>query len=40
MNGIGADIDRGRNHDAHDLAKLSPLGEQLVVVFAQAVPRG
>ena len=35
----GADIDRGRNDDAHDLAKLSPFGEQLVIVFAQSVPQ-
>ena len=34
-----ADIDRGRNDDAHDLAKLSPFGEQLVIVFAQSVPQ-
>ena len=34
-----ADIDRGRNDDAQHLAKLSPFGEQLVIVFAQSVPQ-
>src|SRR6187551_3849618 len=34
-----ADIDRGWNDNAHDLAKLSPFGEQLVIVLAQSVPQ-